>query len=142
MIYLDPSAIVKLLRTEPHSESLHLFLSADEAPPLFTSQLTMTEVKRALHAAGDATGAAAVASLSPPAVLVPGHRVLALPITAEIVLRAGDLLPGSALRTLDALHIATAHEASTGLTALVTYDARMLAAAATLDLPLVAPGAT
>ena len=54
MIYLDTSAIAKLIREEPESVALHEVLTADDTPPLFTSQLALTEIKRVLHAAGAA----------------------------------------------------------------------------------------
>jgi uncharacterized protein len=139
MIYLDSSAIVKLIREESESPALHSFLATEDAPPLFTSQLAITEVKRTLHAAGEPAVAAGVGSAAPPAVLVPGHRILALPITAEIAVTAGDLCPGSALRSLDAIHLATALQAGEELTALVTYDRRMRDAATSLALPVAAP---
>jgi predicted nucleic acid-binding protein len=52
--------------------------------------------------------------------------------------------PDSALRSLDAIHLATAQiAASTApLTALVTYDSRLRAAAATLGMTVSTPSAT
>jgi len=76
---------------------------------------------------------------SPPAVVVPGHRIVALPVTAELASAAGDVLPGSALRDLDAIHIATALLAGNELTSLITYDQRMGAAAISMALPIAAP---
>ena len=102
VIYLDSSAIVKLLREEDESAALHAYLM-DGAPPLFSSQLAITEVKRALHAAGDQDAASAVATSEPPALVVPGHRILALPLSVDVVIAAGDLLPAVRLRRLDAL---------------------------------------
>jgi predicted nucleic acid-binding protein len=49
------------------------------------------------------------------------------------------------LRTLDAIHLATAHSLvleGIELTALVTYDKRLLTAAAEVGLPTAAPGAS
>ncbi len=139
MIYLDTSAIVKLIREEPESVALHEVLTADDTPPLFTSQLALTEIKRVLHAAGAAEQAAEATTVSPPAVVVPGHRIVALPVTAELASAAGDVLPGSALRSLDAIHIATALLAGNELTSLITYDQRMGAAATSMALPVAAP---
>jgi predicted nucleic acid-binding protein len=53
--------------------------------------------------------------------------------------RAAALDPPT-LRSLDALHLATALEIGDELDALVTYDGRMLAAAENLGLTVVAPG--
>lgn len=138
MIYLDSSAIVKLLREEAESAALHAYLM-DDAPPLFSSQLAITEVKRALHAAGDQDTASAVATREPAALVVPGHRILALPVSVDVVIAAGDLLPAARLRSLDALHLATAQKAQPDLTAVVTYDIRLAAAAADAGVPVEAP---
>lgn len=139
MIYLDSSAIVKLIREEPESAALHELLAGEEAPPIFTSQLAMTEVKRALHASGDIEVAVGVATADPPTVVVPGHRILALPITADMFAAAGDVLPGTLLRSLDAIHVTAARQAGDALTALVTYDRRMTEAASMLGVPTAAP---
>jgi predicted nucleic acid-binding protein len=49
--------------------------------------------------------------------------------------------PDPALRSLDAIHLATAHAVfGTMLTAFVSYDERLLAAAATFGLPTAIPG--
>lgn len=141
MIYLDTSGIVKLIIEERESEALHETLSDDDAPPVFTSQLAIVEVKRALHARGDAELAAQVVGPTQ-SLLVPGQAILARPVTAEILSAAGGLLPGSTLRSLDAIHLATALTAGAVLTAVVTYDRRMADAAAALDLRVLAPGRT
>jgi len=52
--------------------------------------------------------------------------------------RAAELDP-STLRSLDAIHLATALEAGDELTAVVTYDARMSEAAEQLGLRVLAP---
>lgn len=138
MIYLDSSAVVKLIVTEPESSALHAMLADEQSPPPFTSQLAVTEVKRALHARGEASLAADVAG-SAGNLEVPGQTILARPVMAETFTAAGDLLPGSTLRSLDAIHLAAARTAGEALTAVVTYDARMTEAATALDLPVLAP---
>jgi predicted nucleic acid-binding protein len=52
--------------------------------------------------------------------------------------------PDPALRSLDAIHLATAQTAASiaPLTALVTYDSRLSAAAKSLGMTIVAPGKT
>lgn len=138
MIYLDTSGIVKLVIEERESEALHELLSDDETPPLFTSALAITELKRALHARGEAELAAKVVGPER-TVQVPGHAILARPITVELLSTAGDMLPSSALRSLDAIHLATAMTAGPTLTAVVTYDQRMMTSPAALDLRVLAP---
>jgi len=59
-------------------------------------------------------------------------------LTPPILRAAGNLLPGSTLRSLDAIHVATA-SAMPDLVAVCTYDTRMLTAASQLGLPTVSP---
>jgi predicted nucleic acid-binding protein len=141
VIYLDTSAIVKLLIEEDESMALHETLSGEDTPPVFTSQLAITEVKWALHARSEAELAAQVVAPAQ-GLLVPGQAILARPVTAQILTAAGDLSPGSALRSLDAIHLATAQTAGATLTALITYDRRMADAATALDLCVLTPGRT
>lgn len=129
---------LKLILAEAESAALHAVLAAEDAPPPFTSQLAVTEVKRALHARGEAELAADVAR-SAGGLEVPGQMILARPVTAETFNAAGDLLPGTTLRSLDAVHLATALTAGRALTAVVTYDTRMTATAVALDLAILAP---
>jgi len=138
LIYLDSSCIVKLIIAEDESEALHALLVDEGTPSTFTSQLAVTEVKRALHAQGETELAASVAAL-PGHLQVPGQTILARPATGDMFSAAGDLLPGSALRSLDAVHLATARAAGAALTAVVTYDTRMAAAARDVGLTVLAP---
>lgn len=126
--YLDSSAIVKLAVAEPESPALRRHLRRRR--PLVSSALARTEVLRALLPAG----AAAVAS---------GRSVLAdieLARVNDRVLAAAATLEPADLRTLDAIHLATAQRFTAELAQLVTYDDRMLAAAARLGIRTAAPG--
>lgn len=126
--YLDSSAIVKLAVAEPESPALRRHLRRRR--PLVSSALARTEVLRALLPAG----AAAVAS---------GRSVLAdieLARVNDRVLAAAATLEPAELRTLDAIHLATAQRFAAELAQLVTYDDRMLAGAARLGLRTAAPG--
>ena len=68
------------------------------------------------------------------------EAVNVLAFDARIAARAAALRPAS-LRTLDAIHLATALELAGDLTAFVSYDDRLSAAARDLGLPVVAlPG--
>ncbi|MDQ3456433.1 MAG: type II toxin-antitoxin system VapC family toxin [Actinomycetota bacterium] len=140
MIYLDSSAIVKLMIAEPESPALHAVLVGEEAPACFTSQLAVTEVMRALHAKGETTladGVAAATGNLP----VPGQAILTRPAIENTFVAAGGLRPGSALRSLDAIHLATAQTAGDALTAVITYDARMADAARAIGLSVWSPDA-
>ncbi len=125
--YLDSSAIVKLAVAEPESPALRRHLRRRR--PLVSSALARAEVLRALLPAGTA----AVAS---------GRSVLAdidLARVNDRVLSAAATLEPVELRTLDAIHVATAQRFGAELSQLVTYDDRMLAAAAQLGIRTATP---
>jgi predicted nucleic acid-binding protein len=128
MIYLDSSAVVKLSRQEPETDALRAWLAANPRP-LATSALVRTEAARALHRIE-------------PAALPVLRRVLSLlhqkPIT-DTVLDAAAHLPGAALRSLDAIHLATAEELAPMLTWFVAYDKRLADAAVQRGLPVASP---
>jgi len=125
--YLDSSAIVKLAVVEPESAALRRFLRRQR--PLVSSALARAEVSRALLPLGE------------PAVRR-GQEVLArlelIRISDRILTAAGSLLPAE-LRTLDAIHLATAQQLGGDLARLVTYDERLRAAATATGLPAAAP---
>lgn len=126
-IYLDSSAIVKLAVAEPESAALRRHLRRRR--PLVSSALARTEVLRALLPAGSA----AVAS---------GRAVLAdieLARVNDRVLAAAATLEPAELRTLDAIHLATAQRVGADLAHLVSYDDRLLAAATRLGIRTAAP---
>jgi uncharacterized protein len=58
---------------------------------------------------------------------------------SRAVLDDAATLPPPVLRTLDAIHLAAAQRAGTSLWAVVTYDGRMVEAAAALGMPHVSP---
>lgn len=64
--------------------------------------------------------------------------VALVPIDKPVLATAASLTPAR-LRTLDALHLATALSLGADLGVLVTYDERLLGAAHALDLPVIAP---
>jgi predicted nucleic acid-binding protein len=127
--YLDASALVKLAVHEPETPALeHAVLNRDA---LFTSEVGAIELERALARTGNA---AALGQTD--AVL---DAVFLADLTPDIRTRAGRLEPMS-LRTLDAIHVATA--ASLPLPGLdfITYDDRQAHAARGLGLRVLQPG--
>lgn len=58
---------------------------------------------------------------------------------SEPIRASAALLEPAAVRSLDALHLATAIEIGDALDAVITYDARMAAAARSLGLAVTAP---
>lgn len=126
-IYIDSSAIVKLAVREPESLALRCYLRRRQ--PLISSALARTEVLRALLPAGDE------AVIRGRAVL---QRIDLVRVNDRILNAAGTLRPPK-LRSLDAIHLATAQELGDELHALVTYDDRMVTAAHSLGCPTVQP---
>ncbi len=130
LIYLDSSAIVKLVRREPETRALIACLS--EHPDRVTSVVAAVEVRRAVRRT----------SRSPRA-LDRADRVLAriglVELNASICACAAGLQP-LGLRTLDAIHIATALDVADGAAAIITYDDRQADAARSSDMEVFSPG--
>jgi predicted nucleic acid-binding protein len=129
LVYLDSSALVKLVVTEPESAALMRALQA--WPDRVSSALALTEVPRALRRAGfgRAEGRRTRAILSRIALVDVDRRILAAAAAIEP--------PG--LRTLDAIHLATALLVREDLATLVTYDRPLAAAAERAQLEVMAP---
>ena len=126
-VYLDSSAIVKLAVREAESDALRRHLRRRR--PYVSSALARTEVLRALLPGGEHSLASGRRVLSHVELIRVNDRVLEL---------AGLLLP-YALRSLDAIHLATAARLADDLSEIVTYDDRMAAAALELGYRVVAP---
>lgn len=123
---MDSSAIVKLAVREPESAALRRYLRRRR--PLVSSALAQTEVLRALP--------------SGEAAMVSGRRVLSgldlVRINDRVLSSAGALLPIE-LRSLDAIHLATAEQLATDLGVIVTYDDQMAGAARQRGLRVASP---
>lgn len=134
-MYLDASSVVKLVAEEDETEALRLFLGA--APRCVSSELIVTEAVRAVlrRAAAEPAGAGALARQLPEVTTGIDLR----PVDRDILVAAGRLEP-PAMRTLDAIHVATALQVSP-LSAFVSYDRRQLAAAERAGLETASPGA-
>ena len=129
MLYLDSSALVKLVVAEPESPALLKLLRA--WPIRVSSALSLAEVPRALRRAGFSAGARRRAR----DVLA---RINLVDIDRRVLAGAAALDP-TALRTLDAIHLATALSIREDLQAVVTYDRRLTAAAQRAQLEVLAP---
>jgi predicted nucleic acid-binding protein len=126
-IYLDSSAIVKLVVEEAESRALRLHLRRQET--YVSSALARTEVGRSLLRLG-------------PTFMARGEEVLRrldLVHISERILRAAAGVRPPELCSLDAIHLATASELGTDLGSVVTYDERMASAARVLGFVVVAP---
>jgi predicted nucleic acid-binding protein len=125
--YLDSSAIVKLVIAEPQSSALRRFLHRRR--PLISSALARTEVLRAVFGEGEQGIARARDVLA---------RLDLVRVSDRLLDAAGALLPAE-VRSIDAIHLATARQLGSDLGHLVTYDERMLRVARLLDLSPMAP---
>jgi uncharacterized protein len=131
MIYLDTAALIKLIRPERESDALVAWLGQRRPEPLVASALVEVEVPRALRRSEPALLSAA------PAIL----QRIALYEIDDLVRATAAAYQDSALRSLDAIHLATASAVfGDELTAFVTYDKRQLASAASIGLPVAHPG--
>lgn len=124
--FLDTSAIVKLALHEPESLALIDFL--DGQVHVEASELAIAEAGRALRRLDAGADDASVLD-----VLVL-HRV-----TPDILRRAARLEPPT-LRTLDAIHLATALAHGDGDVQFVTYDGPLAAAARAHGVRVLQPG--
>jgi uncharacterized protein len=128
LVYLDASAFVKLLVQEPESHSLRTFLA--RAPKeRASSALLRTEAVRAVRHLGPKAVAGARSAL----------RRIDLVSLDDRVLDQASILEPKILRTLDAIHLATALALGDDLRTLVTYDERMIEGASLLGLPSDSP---
>jgi len=125
--YLDSSAIVKLVVAEPESAALRRYLRRRR--PLISSALARTEVLRAVLLEGERGVARAKSVLA---------RVDLVRLNDRVLVAAGELLPAD-LRSLDAIHLATATMLGPDLGQVVTYDDRMLQSAGLLGLATASP---
>src|SRR6266540_3758872 len=105
MLYLDSSAIVKLVVPEPETGALVQTLRSD--PEMVSSVLAWVEVLRAVLRSG--------------------------------VMRTASTLKPHEIRTLDAIHLATALSLAPALAGLITYDARLASAARAAGLTVQVP---
>jgi hypothetical protein len=125
--YLDSSAIVKLIVKEQESASLRRYLRGRQA--LVSSALVRTEVKRAVLQLGVPAMQRADDVL---------NRIELVRLTNSVLNAAGVMKPDE-LRSLDAIHLATAALFEATLSDLVTYDARLATAAQAHGWAVVSP---
>ncbi len=129
MIYIDTSALVKLLFEEPESSALSNWLTEQYETSKISSDLATVELLRTCHRIDES--------------LVRDARRLLdgidlVPISHEIVEEAAILNPHK-LRSLDAIHLASALSLSEDLAGFVAYDARLCSAATDAGLRVVSP---
>ncbi|MGH3662335.1 MAG: type II toxin-antitoxin system VapC family toxin [Micromonosporaceae bacterium] len=129
MIYLDTSAAAKLVHREAESPALIGYLAGRVAIPLVSSVLIYPELVRAVSRHRPELADRAIALT---------RRILTVPLSPDLVMAAATVETPD-LRTLDALHLATAMMMGSELDALLTYDKRLAGAAESAGLPTAAP---
>lgn len=130
-MYLDSSALLKLLVEEAESALLADWIAAQVGVPAVSSELVVVEVVRVIRRISPGSEADARALVS---------QIDLVPLTGDVVAAAADV-GDPMLRTLDALHLASALAVREALTSFVVYDHRLAAAARAAGFEVVNPGA-
>lgn len=125
--YCDSSALLKLVVSEDETPAVQGVVSGRV---LYTSELSLTEVGRALLRRGQA-GEEKLEELV--------ERVDIVPVTSNLLVEARRLMPPW-LRTLDAIQLATALDLGDECEGMVTYDLRLQTAARSGGLRVESPG--
>ncbi len=129
MLYLDTSAAAKLVKDERESAQLAIFITTRLGEPLVSSALIYPELIRAVNRVDPGLSARAVSLL---------QRIMTVPMATDIVLSSATV-GNPLLRTLDAIHLATALTIAEEVSSFITYDKRLAEAAATAGLNVEAP---
>ena len=125
MLYADASALVKLVYTESESEAVARMLAGTK---VLSSMIAAVEVSLAARKGLGEPGAARAAAVI--------ADVTLLELRWDIVGVASTL---TRLRTLDAIHLATALSVARDLDGFVSYDGRLTEAAASAGLQVLSP---
>lgn len=129
LYYIDTSAALKLLAEESHSQAFAKFYDENADGSWVSSALLRIEVIRA------------VGRVMPAA--LPDARALLLAFSYvsidDEVVDAAMNEPDRMLRSLDAIHLATARVLGPGLDGLATYDDRLAVAAKDAGISVIDP---
>jgi uncharacterized protein len=129
LYYADTSAVIKLLVEESHSKAFAAFYDAHADAEWVSSALLRVELTRAVTRAMPT--------------LLPDARDLLLAFSFvaidDDVVEAAMNEPDRGLRSLDAIHLATARVLGEDLDAIVSYDDRLLKAATDAGLATASP---
>lgn len=129
MIYLDSSALVKLVFEETESGALAQWLAERQEVPKISSELSTVELVRICRRRDEST-------------VIGARQVLMglnlLPMTVDLIEQAALVGPAE-LRSLDAVHLASALSVSEDVTAFVVYDTRLRTAVVDAGIEVAAP---
>jgi predicted nucleic acid-binding protein len=127
LLYLDSSALVKLVVPEPESHALRDLLRS--WPERVSSVIARVEVVRAARRIGSRAARLAEEVMD---------RLTLVELDDAVLQRAATAEP-SHLRTLDAIHLATALSLGDDLSAVCAYDSRLADAAASAGIEVLSP---
>lgn len=130
LLYLDSSALVKLVSPAPESRALTELLA--DWPERISSALARVEVLRATRRSGGGESKLRRAEK------VVGRVGLIRP--DQTILDEASGLGPPELRSLDAIHLATALSVGEDLGGMVCYDSRLTEAAARSGIEVLTPG--
>lgn len=129
MNYLDSSAIIKLVFEEDESAGLETWLRLRNFESMVTSDLSLVEIFRTCRFKN-------ISSIPSAGQLKNG--IDRIPIATDIIELASNLDPKE-LRSLDAIHIASALSIREDLEFFVVYDKRLKTAVTKSGLAIIAP---
>jgi predicted nucleic acid-binding protein len=134
-VYLESSAVLTWLFGEP--DAAQVIRTLNEAEAVATSVLTVVEVERAIRRAVAQRVIKEVAAHKLRGMVAQERsKWITMSLTADVLTRAGQAFPIEPVRTLDAIHLATALAFAEALPDLrmLTLDRRILDNAAALGL--------
>lgn len=142
MIYFDTCALLKLVRADAATPALGAFIDARPRTRWFSSELTRAELVRTVRRINHDHQGRLIDDGKLSAELDYVDRLwelLDLMAVSTRVLNDAAALEQPFLRTLDAIHLAAAMSLRDSLSAFVTYDKRLAAAAQDAGLPVRSP---
>jgi predicted nucleic acid-binding protein len=126
--YLDTSALVKFVLPEPESGALRAWWAAERRTAV-AGDLVRTELARAVRRVSPEAAPMAQQVL---------RSITLVQLTPQVCDSAGRLDPPG-LRSLDALHLATALDLGDDLQGMVVYDDRLAEAARAYGMQVITP---
>jgi predicted nucleic acid-binding protein len=127
--YADSSALVKLIFAERETPALEAFMA--DLDGVISSRLSLLECHRTAYRKGQTPTLSTIDDV---------FAAIYLFDVTRAVLEAAETVPTADLRSLDAIHLATALSLATSDKVLITYDDRLAAAARANALQVVQPG--
>lgn len=121
---------MRLVQEEAQTEALRRYLRRHRSDERVTSALSRVEVVRAVQSGGAPAVAKARRQLA---------RLHQVTLDTVLLDAAASLAPGTFLRTLDAIHLASAQLILADLRAIVAYDHRMIGTATALGFSVDTP---